>query len=91
MVHVNLRGSGGRCPPCHTPCLHNWSPGGSRGCGPTLEPGGIAEEKNKKKVSELDRGIEPDVNRTRNLLIWSQTRYHCATDPTVTKVPNTFI
>ncbi len=27
------------------------------------------------------RGIEPDVNRTRNLLIWSQTRYHCATDP----------
>jgi hypothetical protein len=21
------------------------------------------------------------VNRTRNLLIWSQTRYHCATDP----------
>ena len=26
-------------------------------------------------------GIEPDVNRTRNLLIWSQTRYHCATDP----------
>ena len=29
----------------------------------------------------MDRGIEPDVNRTRNLLIWSQTRYHCATDP----------
>ena len=28
-------------------------------------------------------GIEPDVNRTRNLLIWSQTRYHCATDPLV--------
>ena len=22
------------------------------------------------------------MNRTRNLLIWSQTRYHCATDPT---------
>ena len=21
------------------------------------------------------------MNRTRNLLIWSQTRYHCATDP----------
>ena len=38
----------------------------------------------KKKVF-LERkkkwGIEPDVNRTRNLLIWSQTRYHCATDP----------
>ena len=32
--------------------------------------------KNKKY-----RGFEPDVNRTRNLLIWSQTRYHCATDP----------
>ena len=31
----------------------------------------------------LDRGFEPDVNRTRNLLIWSQTRYHCATDPVV--------
>ena len=23
------------------------------------------------------------MNRTRNLLIWSQTRYHCATDPFV--------
>ena len=33
----------------------------------------------KKRVEE--EGIEPDVNRTRNLLIWSQTRYHCATDP----------
>ncbi|KAG8384450.1 hypothetical protein BUALT_Bualt04G0119100 [Buddleja alternifolia] len=31
--------------------------------------------------------IEPDVNRTRNLLIWSQTRYHCATDPLVTICP----
>ena len=28
----------------------------------------------KKKVSD------PDVIRTRNLLIWSQTRYHCATE-----------
>ncbi|KAA0038919.1 mitotic checkpoint protein BUB3.3 isoform X2 [Cucumis melo var. makuwa] len=34
------------------------------------------KEEWKKEV-----GIEPDVNRTRNLLIWSQTRYHCATDP----------
>ena len=33
------------------------------------------QEKKKKA------GFEPDVNRTRNLLIWSQTRYHCATDP----------
>ena len=24
---------------------------------------------------------EPDVIRTRNLLIWSQTRYRCATGP----------
>ena len=32
----------------------------------------------------MDRGIEPAVNnRTRNLLIWSQTRYHCATDPVI--------
>ncbi|KAH9557656.1 hypothetical protein CY35_07G095400, partial [Sphagnum magellanicum] len=37
-------------------------------------------------------GIEPDVNRTRNLLIWSQTRYHCATDPTgsATEAGNNF-
>jgi hypothetical protein len=34
-----------------------------------------------KREIRLDRGFEPDVNRTRNLLIWSQTRYHCATDP----------
>ena len=40
--------------------------------------------KKTKRESELDRGFEPDVNRTRNLLIWSQTRYHCATDPMVT-------
>ena len=24
--------------------------------------------------------FDPDVIRTRNLLIWSQTRYHCATE-----------
>ncbi len=36
----------------------------------------------KKELGEVSFGIiEPDVNRTRNLLIWSQTRYHCATDP----------
>ena len=29
------------------------------------------------KYSECD----PDVSWTRNLLIWSQTRYHCATEP----------
>ena len=25
---------------------------------------------------------DPDVIRTRSLLIWSQTRYHCATEST---------
>ena len=34
-----------------------------------------------KKIPDNIRDFEPDVNRTRNLLIWSQTRYHCATDP----------
>ena len=40
----------------------------------------ITRRFNKKIISG---GNEPDVNRTRNLLIWSQTRYHCATDPLV--------
>ena len=26
--------------------------------------------------------IDPDVIRTRNLLTWSQTRYHCASEST---------
>ena len=26
--------------------------------------------------------VDPDVIRTRSLLIWSQTRYHCATEST---------
>ena len=29
----------------------------------------------------LVQKCEPDVIRTRNLLIWSQTRYRCATGP----------
>ena len=37
----------------------------------------------------IQRGFEPDVNRTRNLLIWSQTRYHCATDPLVRALRST--
>ncbi|KAL1082344.1 hypothetical protein V6Z11_D09G127300 [Gossypium hirsutum] len=37
--------------------------------------------KRQKKKNRLYQDFEPDVNRTRNLLIWSQTRYHCATDP----------
>ena len=32
----------------------------------------------RKRVKEE---LEPDVNRTCNLLIWSQTHYHCATNP----------
>lgn len=35
----------------------------------------------KPKIYVGTKRFEPDVNRTRNLLIWSQTRYHCATDP----------
>ena len=28
---------------------------------------------------------DPDVSRTRSLLIWSQTRYHCATESSATR------
>ena len=28
-------------------------------------------------------GVDPNVIRTRNLLIWSQTRYHCVTESTL--------
>ena len=35
------------------------------------------KEKKKKKIY-----ADPDVIRTRSLLIWSQTRYHCATEST---------
>ena len=43
----------------------------------------IRRKKKKRAMVAPDRDFEPDVNRTRNLLIWSQTRYHCATDPDV--------
>jgi hypothetical protein len=46
----------------------------------------VIKEKCKRKFKKKSvwiGEIEPDVNRTRNLLIWSQTRYHCATDPTL--------
>ena len=33
--------------------------------------------KTGKKKKKFD---DPDVIRTRNLLIWSQTRYRCATE-----------
>ena len=39
------------------------------------------KRKTKIDIRIIVREFEPDVNRTRNLLIWSQTRYHCATDP----------
>ena len=38
--------------------------------------GSLSHDKKRGKQK-----LEPDVNRTRNLLIWSQTRYHCTTDP----------
>ena len=44
-------------------------------------------KRENQKISQKKKGIEPDVNRTRNLLIWSQTRYHCATDPLVNLLP----
>ena len=41
----------------------------------------MAHKLKQKTLKDQSTGFEPDVNRTRNLLIWSQTRYHCATDP----------
>ena len=35
----------------------------------------------KFQVMDRQKKSEPDVIRTRNLLIWSQTRYRCATGP----------
>jgi hypothetical protein len=35
----------------------------------------------KKNKGRKNEDFEADVNRTRNHLIWSQTRYYCATDP----------
>ena len=34
----------------------------------------------KKFNRDNEKSSDPDVIRTRNLLIWSQTRYHCATE-----------
>ena len=34
--------------------------------------------------------IDPDVIRTRSLLIWSQTRYHCATESDEKVEPSEF-
>ena len=38
------------------------------------------KRKLKKKWWGKKKICDPDVIRTRNLLIWSQTRYHCATE-----------
>ena len=34
----------------------------------------------KIKIKNKKVSFDPDVIRTRNLLIWSQTRYRCATE-----------
>ena len=39
--------------------------------------------RNKQKVMKREKkNCDPDMIRTRNRLIWSQTRYHCATEST---------
>ena len=40
----------------------------------------FSNKKTKKKMI-----FDPDVIRTRSLLIWSQTRYHCATESVKTR------
>ena len=35
--------------------------------------------------------FDPDVIRTRSLLIWSQTRYHCATESLLRRRANFFV
>ena len=50
--------------------------------GPRFDPG--REHFGKESLEGCLAGpqkSEPDVIRTRNLLIWSQTRYRCATGP----------
>ena len=48
---------------------------------------GTKKKMKKKKANKIwgfffiQKRYEPDVIRTRNLLIWSQTRYRCATGP----------
>ena len=39
------------------------------------------KNKNSKSANKHQKNsCDPDVIRTRNLLIWSQTRYRCATE-----------
>ncbi len=40
----------------------------------------IVSKRNKKMSKKKKKYVDPDVTRTRSLLIWSQTRYHCATE-----------
>ena len=49
--------------------------------GPKMKKKKLLGQLNMKLQIQKGPKSEPDVNRTRNLLIWSQTRYHCATDP----------
>ena len=48
--------------------------------------------KNGQKINQTSkRDIDPDVTRTRSLLIWSQTRYHCATESTQSIILETIL
>ena len=42
-------------------------------------------------VGLWEKDFDPDVIRTRSLLIWSQTRYHCATESDETYYENLFL
>ena len=41
----------------------------------------LHEKCHRNLIKKKKEKTEPDVIRTRNLLIWSQTRYRCATGP----------
>jgi hypothetical protein len=40
---------------------------------------------NKLQFGLVEKDFDPDVIRTRSLLIWSQTRYRCATESTMVR------
>ena len=42
----------------------------------------------KSWTKEWQNACDPDVIRTRSLLIWSQTRYHCATKANLHSEPS---
>ena len=43
----------------------------------------LHEKCHRNLIKKKKEKTEPDVIRTRNLLIWSQTRYRCATGPPI--------